>query len=540
MTVPAGGRGWLSCNGCRVTTGVAVAESGGELIRQLWDWGARLFPELQILLRRRGRVVYISLSGARQAAAVSALLVFVLCLGYLGLRVQHFGTRVLSRNHALVQADQQDTSLTQQLAATRDALAEAESRAEAVGEQNDKLSALIADSRKQLAALQAEHERDVAELQQRTAANRARQDAALATAQQQIATLDGERKDLTADRGSIERKLEQAQQTLSAKSSSVAALSKELAKDRDLLRHSDSNQVALQTRIQMLEKELAQANLATGQFKAQLANIESRLGGLAAERDRLLAQRDTLRNAQRQGGLVGKALDNRATAAALAKIGNAESARVNSSDVATAIPAVAGHRIERLLASTGLNLKKLLHDISISEPQAEGGPFIPLGDAMTAGEEARRHKLLQKLVETLPLRAPLDHYYVSSPFGPRLDPFNHRRAFHEGVDLAAPYRTHVYSTAPGIVVFAGADSGFGKLVKIDDGHGIVTMFAHMHRIFVVRGQHVPAHFPVGELGCTGRCTGPHVHYQIEVDGTPVNPAKFLGAGGNVVQVGAKQ
>ncbi|MGH7073525.1 MAG: peptidoglycan DD-metalloendopeptidase family protein [Stellaceae bacterium] len=613
------------------------------MISNFWDWGERFFPELQVLLRRGGKVTYVSLTASRQAGAVLALLIVVACLSYLGYRVEHFGARGPAPHHALVRADQNNTGLSQQLGAMRDALAEAESRAEAVGEQNDRWKAAIANARKRIvalkathqqdiallkrrigaqnaqqaialqkaqqriatldqgkaaiaaarkgiaalkaahqedvallkqrigaqnaqqatalqkaqqriatldqgkaaiaaarkriAALEAAHQEDVALLKQRIGAQNAQQAVALERAEQQIAALNNERDHLVKDRDNVKQSLATAQENLNSKGANVTALTTELAKNRNLLRHSDSNQVALQVHIQVLEKALADVKLAAGQFKSQLAMIERKLKNITAERDRLVAQRDQAQRPQMQGKLAGKRLN--ATAEALAKIGTAENGHATAKDVA-ALPIVTGHRIEKLLASTGLDVKKLLHDINLTTPRDEGGPFIPLGDAMSASQETRRHKLLEKLIETLPLRAPLNHYFVSSPFGPRIDPINHRRAFHEGVDLAGPWRSHVYSTAPGVVIFAGADDGFGRLVKIDDGHGIVTMFAHLHRIFVVRGQHVPAHFPIGEEGCTGRCTGPHVHYQIEVDGTPVNPARFLGAGGNVVRVGAKQ
>jgi murein DD-endopeptidase MepM/ murein hydrolase activator NlpD len=511
------------------------------------DVGDRIFPELQILLRRGGRVSYVNLTGPRQVAAAVVFLGLVVAMAFISVRFQHFGTKIVTRNHALVEADRAKVGLSQELSALRDSLAEAESRAEAVGEQNDQLNSRLSNATQELAALESAHKQQLVQLQQRIGMIDTQRTQALAEAQRRIVALDVERTRLASDRQDIQEKLAMAQDGLATKSSNVAQLAKALTKSRDLLRHSDSNQVALQTRIAMLEKDLAQANLSTDQFKSQLVSIEHKLMDLTVERDRLVAQRNAAQHAQRQSRL-GKGIDNSATVAALDNIGNADtagaihtaSADAVAANLSAALSGGAGHRIETLLASTGLDVKKLLKDISASSPKAEGGPFVPLGDAMTASEEARRHKLLEKLMETLPLRAPLDHYRVTSPFGARTDPFNHRRAFHEGVDLAGSYRAHVYSTAPGTVIFAGPDDGFGRLVKIDVGHGIVTMFAHMHRIFVVRGQNVPAHFPLGEMGCTGRCDGAHVHYQIMVDGTPVNPAKFLGAGGNVIRVGAKQ
>jgi murein DD-endopeptidase MepM/ murein hydrolase activator NlpD len=199
--------------------------------------------------------------------------------------------------------------------------------------------------------------------------------------------------------------------------------------------------------------------------------------------------------------------------------------------------------LEDLLASTGLDVDRLLARINPSAGggAGQGGPFVAMNSpAAIAAGDGQRQAQLQKLLKTLPLNAPLNYFSVGSGFGPRRDPFNGREAFHTGLDLEAPYRTPVYSTAPGTVLFTGVREGYGRTVEIDHGNGIVTRFAHLHRIVVARGQHIGAHFQVGELGSTGRSTGPHLHYEIIVDGRPLDPAKFLEAGKNVVQARAQQ
>ena len=85
------------------------------------------------------------------------------------------------------------------------------------------------------------------------------------------------------------------------------------------------------------------------------------------------------------------------------------------------------------------------------------------------------------------------------------------------------------------MIFTGAKGPYGKVVEIDHGHGIVTRFGHLHKALVARGQMVTVHQAVGELGSTGRSTGPHLHYEVLVNGTPQDPEKFLQAGKNVVQ-----
>lgn len=496
---------------CRTNDGNAQRKSGGTLIRKyVRDWGDRVFPDFQVLFRRGGRVIYINLTASRQVTALAIGLFAVMFLGYLGLRFQHFGHVVLSRNHMLAEADREKADLNQQIEALRDTLAEAESRAESVGEDNDRLNGALVNAQERIASLQTERDHAVADARQQFKARDAARAKALADAQQRIGALDKERTQLEADRAEIQRKLASSQQ-----------------KDRELLRHSDSNQVALQTRIQSLEKDLAQANLGTGKYSSDLARIDKRLNAVAIERERLMAR-------QNQGLDDAAPKASHDTQVALAETGTA------ADNAPQAGLRRGSGKLEALIASTGLDVGRLLKDAGDTHVAAEGGPFVPLGAASSAGSDARRHRLLEKLVDILPLRAPLDHYRVESPFGPRRDPFNRRRGFHTGVDLSAPYRTHVFSTAPGVITEAGADGEWGRLVEIDNGHGIVTRYAHLHRVFVVRGQKVPAHYAVGELGSTGRSTGPHVHYEVVVDGTPVDPAKFLGAGDNVIRVGATQ
>src|SRR5262249_36527003 len=150
----------------------------------------------------------------------------------------------------------------------------------------------------------------------------------------------------------------------------------------------------------------------------------------------------------------------------------------------------AGSELERLIASTGIDLDRLLGSFGAA-PVGQGGPYVALASIKnTAADAQRRSEELQKLGKSLPLAAPLTHYQIESGFGQRPDPFNGRTAFHSGVDLSAPYKTPVYSTAPGVVVFAGNKDGYGRVVDISHSNGIVTRYAHLHRFLVAVGQKV--------------------------------------------------
>lgn len=134
---------------------------------------------------------------------------------------------------------------------------------------------------------------------------------------------------------------------------------------------------------------------------------------------------------------------------------------------------------------------------------------------------------IRGLAKVLPIAAPLAQYRIGSPFGPRLDPFNGKDAFHTGIDMDAPYNSPVYATAPGTVIYAGYLGEYGKTVEIDHGFGIDTLYAHLHSYFVAVGQEVAAQAEIGLVGTTGRSTGPHVHYEVRVNGQPQDPEKFI-------------
>jgi murein DD-endopeptidase MepM/ murein hydrolase activator NlpD len=135
----------------------------------------------------------------------------------------------------------------------------------------------------------------------------------------------------------------------------------------------------------------------------------------------------------------------------------------------------------------------------------------------------------------LPFASPLNHYRVSSNYGYRRDPFNNRKAFHNGIDLMAPLGSAVYSTAPGVVKVAGWRGNYGKMVEIDHGNGIKTRYGHLHQLLVKRGQTVKFHQKIGLVGSTGRSTGPHVHYELMVGRKFYDPKKFLLVHRNIIE-----
>jgi murein DD-endopeptidase MepM/ murein hydrolase activator NlpD len=135
----------------------------------------------------------------------------------------------------------------------------------------------------------------------------------------------------------------------------------------------------------------------------------------------------------------------------------------------------------------------------------------------------------------LPFYRPTSNPALSSSYGVRFDPFTHRPAFHSGLDFPGAFYTPIMATAPGVISFTGVRSGYGNTVEIDHGGGFKTRYAHLATIGVRVGQRVAIGTRVGAMGSTGRSTGPHLHYEVWVNGKAQNPNRFLKAGEYVQQ-----
>lgn len=116
---------------------------------------------------------------------------------------------------------------------------------------------------------------------------------------------------------------------------------------------------------------------------------------------------------------------------------------------------------------------------------------------------------------------------IGSRFGYRADPINGKMKMHAGLDIVVPPGTPVRAPADGVVSFAGWDDYYGKLVSIDHGYGVLTRYGHNSQIFVQVGQKVDKYDVISAVGSTGRSTGPHLHYEVRVNGVPVNPSNYV-------------
>jgi len=195
----------------------------------------------------------------------------------------------------------------------------------------------------------------------------------------------------------------------------------------------------------------------------------------------------------------------------------------------------------------GLDVESVLAHIE-GGGTGQGGPFIP-ADEMLGSDIAYelqvsvalldlrldRWDALQRLVDSMPLKAPLETYRLTSEFGFRRDPVNNRRSFHNGVDLATRYKAPLTAGAAGQVTFAGWRGGYGRVVELDHGFGLKSRYAHLAKISVKKGDSVDSGQIVGLVGTSGRATGPHVHYEILFNGTYYDPMNFFRAGRHVQQ-----
>lgn len=133
-------------------------------------------------------------------------------------------------------------------------------------------------------------------------------------------------------------------------------------------------------------------------------------------------------------------------------------------------------------------------------------------------------------VFAIPSAKPVLNYRLTSSFGGRSDPFRGTRRMHNGLDMAGPVGTPIYATADGVVTRSSWFGGYGRYISINHGGGIETRYGHMSELLVGEGVRVRRGQLIGRMGSTGRSTGSHLHYEVRIDGQPVNPVPFMTSG----------
>lgn len=154
-----------------------------------------------------------------------------------------------------------------------------------------------------------------------------------------------------------------------------------------------------------------------------------------------------------------------------------------------------------------------------------GGPYIPAKSEIHDNLLFKADAYLDA-IRTLPLGRPVEGQITSS-FGKRVDPVNNRKSFHEGVDFRGTIGDKIFATGDGVVKRAFKNGSFGNYVEIDHKNGYITAYAHLQNYTVAKGDKVKRGQLIGQVGNTGRSTGPHLHYEIRYKKKPVNPADFM-------------
>lgn len=195
-------------------------------------------------------------------------------------------------------------------------------------------------------------------------------------------------------------------------------------------------------------------------------------------------------------------------------------------------------RVEQAIRSFGLNPTKL------SAPRrGQGGPFIPAGAAVASDEGLRnlatlltRLSVMEAALASIPSGRPTAAPMETSSYGYRRDPFVGSLAFHSGIDFPGRHGQPILAAAPGKISYVGARQGYGNVVEVDHGKGLMTRYAHLSGYAVRPGQKVKRGQTIARMGSTGRSTGTHLHFEVRVNGAAVNPRPFLEARQDVLEV----
>ncbi|WP_420022732.1 DUF5930 domain-containing protein [Cereibacter azotoformans] len=202
--------------------------------------------------------------------------------------------------------------------------------------------------------------------------------------------------------------------------------------------------------------------------------------------------------------------------------------------------------LDKMFRAAGLSTESLLNQVRRGY-SGQGGPLSKLTVSTMGGdltpEERRANEILNGLdrmnlyrlaATKAPFAMPVKTAFrYTSGFGGRDDPFGRGKRRHEGIDMAGASGSPIYATADGVVIQAGWASGYGRVIKIRHDFGIQTVYGHLSQIRVDKGQRVSRGDRIGDMGSTGRSTGTHLHYEVRVDGTPVNPMTFIKAAKDV-------
>ncbi|MCP8882375.1 M23 family metallopeptidase [Devosia sp. XJ19-1] len=210
----------------------------------------------------------------------------------------------------------------------------------------------------------------------------------------------------------------------------------------------------------------------------------------------------------------------------------------------TGIAVAASERTENIVSE--LSKLGIALNLPVAPLDGVGGPLLAanegaaatspmIEDANAVMQALMLYKAARDSLELAPVHMPITgNFRQSSGYGNRKDPFTGNRAFHSGLDFAAPSGTSVLSAADGVVSFVGERSGYGKVVEVEHGNGLMTRYAHLSGYIAQKGQKVLTGTPIAKVGSTGRSTGPHLHFEVHRADTSLDPKPFLETGKRII------
>lgn len=329
----------------------------------------------------------------------------------------------------------------------------------------------------------------------------------------------------------------------------------ELVETRDAYVDLMSDFVAIHKNIDSvlasLEKKGAKSGKELDKYKRQAMVVEDKIKQITAEKkwadDKTLNEKASLNEALLQRDIAISERD--ALRQQLADLETAvKEIKAAELEVFDRVEAIAKKEIQKIksafnainapIKKQGLYFNPLAGS---KKKESSGGPYIPASVAKISDSRLNNKisaiykaaddlEYYREVVKYVPLGKPVWSYWVTSKFGYRKDPFNKKNAGHKGVDLASRTGNKIQIKAKGRVVkVEHSNRGYGNNVIIDHGNGFQTRYAHMNKIYVKKGDYLKIDATIGEVGNTGRSTGPHLHYEVLYQGHPVDPLPFMQA-----------
>lgn len=311
----------------------------------------------------------------------------------------------------------------------------------------------------------------------------------------------------------------------------------------------------IQTTLRRTMRERDEARMASAELNAQLAGASGQGAAETAENGDLLDTLATISDALEETSAERDTMAKAAKAAledadriALDKRLLEERNNLIFGKLEEAV-SVSMEPLDKMFRAAGLSTEAVLDEVRRGY-SGIGGPLTPLSMSTRgapaeelSADEARAQQILMRLdqmnmyriaAEKAPFARPTNAgVRFTSGFGLRSDPINGGRRRHEGLDFAGPTGTPILATGDGVVIEAGWHGGYGRMVTIRHAFGIETLYAHMSKIRVKKGQRVSRGDRIGDMGTSGRSTGTHLHYEVHVGSKPVNPMTYVRAGQDV-------